>query len=209
MDYTNFVIFFAASWALIITPGPDIFYVITQGVAHGKKAGILSAVGVTLGILVHTLFAALGLAIILQTSAIAFLIVKFAGAGYLIYLGIKSIIDRSQLLLNNRKPPGTSKKIFIQGIMTNVLNPKVALFFLAFLPQFVNPTQGNVQFQMACLGGFFALFGLIFLLILGYFSGNIGTWISSKDDLAKKIKWVTGSILIGLGLRLAFTGNKP
>ena len=209
MDYTNFAIFFAASWALVITPGPDIFYVITQGFAHGKKAGVLSAVGVTIGILVHTMFAAFGLALILRTSAIAFLIIKFAGAGYLIYLGVKSIFDRSEMLIDTSKPSTNSKKIFVQGILTNVLNPKVALFFLAFLPQFVNPAQGNIPFQMACLGGFFALFGLIFLLFLGYFSGNIGTWISKKDGLAKKIKWVTGSILIGLGLKLACSGDNP
>lgn len=208
MDCTNFLLFFAASWVLIITPGPDIFYVMTQGISHGKKAGVVSAAGVTLGILVHTLFAAFGLAIILRTSAMAFMIVKFAGAGYLIYLGIKSIRDRSQLLFDAEKPVGASRKIFFQGMLTNVLNPKVALFFLAFLPQFINPAHGNVPFQMACLGSFFAFFGLIFLMVLGYFSGNVGAWISRKEGLAGYIKRVTGAFLIGLGLRLALAGDQ-
>lgn len=208
MTVSNFALFFAASWVLIITPGPDIFYVITQGISQGKKAGIISAVGITLGILVHTLFAAFGLAMILKTSAMAFMIVKFAGAAYLIYLGVRSFIDPSKNLNGIKKSAIPNKKIFMQGMLTNVLNPKVALFFLAFLPQFVQPSQGSVAFQMCILGGLFAFFGLIFLVILGYFSGNIGLWLSKRQAVANKIQWATGTLLISLGLRLAYTGNK-
>ena len=211
MDITNFAIFFAASWVLIVTPGPDMIYVITRGMAQGRKAGMISAIGVTLGILVHTLFAAFGLAVILKTSAMAFLMVKYAGGAYLIWIGIKSIKssgDPSVYSLNSPAPAMTAKKVFIQGMFTNVLNPKVALFFLAFLPQFVDPAGMNASLQMAGLGIVFALFGLIFLVGLGYFSGHLGSWLSTRKKLAERIQWVTGSILIGLGIRLALSVDR-
>ena len=204
MDWSNFALFFAASWMLIITPGPDMIYVITRGISQGRKAGMISAVGVTLGILVHTIFAAFGLAIILRTSALAFLAVKFTGAGYLIFLGVKTLKDKSSFEFSMDKPKVGIRKIFVQGILSNVLNPKIALFFLAFLPQFVNPGHGSASVQMAYLGLTFALFGIIFLVFLGYFSGGIGLWLSNKQNFAEKIRWFTGSVLIALGLRLAF-----
>jgi threonine/homoserine/homoserine lactone efflux protein len=204
MDGSNLALFIAASWILIITPGPDMIYVVTRGISQGKKAGIISAIGITLGILVHTVFAAFGLAIILRTSALAFLAVKFAGAVYLIYLGVKAIKNKSDLKLNNDKAKTGIRTIFIQGILSNVLNPKIALFFLAFLPQFVNPEHGSASVQMALLGLTFALFGIVFLVLLGYFAGRIGSWLSNHQKCTQKIRWFTGSILIALGLRLAF-----
>jgi threonine/homoserine/homoserine lactone efflux protein len=161
MDWSNLALFFAASWMLIITPGPDMIYVITRGISQGRKAGMISAVGVTLGILVHTVFAAFGLAIILRTSALAFLAVKFAGAGYLIFLGVKTLIDKSDFKLSRDTPKDGFRKIFVQGILSNVLNPKIALFFLAFLPQFVNPGHGSASIQMVYLGLTFALFRFV------------------------------------------------
>lgn len=204
MEWSNFALFFAASWILIITPGPDMIYVITRGISQGRKAGVISAVSVILGIFVHTTFAAFGLAMILKTSAMAFCAVKFIGATYLVYLGIKSIKDKTAFPMNHEKPPAKIRTIFIQGILSNILNPKVALFFLAFLPQFVDPRYGSASAQMVFLGLTFALFGLVFLVLLGYFSGGIGVWLSRKNNLAKKIRWFTGSILILLGVRLVF-----
>ena len=204
MEWSNFALFFAASWVLIITPGPDMIYVITRGISQGRKAGMISAIGVTLGILVHTIFAACGLALILRTSALAFLAVKFAGAGYLIFLGVKTLKDKSDFKLSRDKPKDGFRKIFVQGILSNVLNPKIALFFLAFLPQFVNPEHGSASIQMMYLGLMFALFGIVFLILLGYFSGGVGLWFSNKQNFAEKLRWFTGSVLIALGLRLAF-----
>ena len=208
MDMTNFTIFFVASWILIVTPGPDMLYVITRGISQGRKAGVISAIGVTLGILVHTIFAAFGLAMILKTSAMAFLTVKYAGALYLIYLGIKSFRDKSGLALNGDELIVSNRTIFVQGILSNVLNPKVALFFLAFLPQFVNPEFGNVTLQIVYLGLIFALFGVVFLVILGYFSGSIGSLLSRSQFFAHKIRWLTGSIFIAIGVRLAFVEHR-
>ncbi len=208
MDWSNFALFFAASWILIITPGPDMVYVITRGVSQGRTAGIVSAAGVTLGILVHTLFAACGLAIILRTSALAFVVVKLAGAAYLVYLGIKAFIDKTDLSLTSDRPHAGMRKVFVQGVLCNVLNPKVALFFLAFLPQFVTPGSFSASIQMMCFGLVFALFGVIFLVLLGYFSGGFGAWLDRRQRYVEKIRWFTGSVLIALGLRLAFLDRR-
>jgi threonine/homoserine/homoserine lactone efflux protein len=208
MDANDLILFIAASWILIITPGPDMLYVITRGISQGPKAGVISAVGVTLGIFIHTLFAALGLAVILRTSAIAFFMVKYIGALYLVYLGIKTLTDKSSMVLQRSGESAKIKTIFIQGMLSNVFNPKIALFFLAFLPQFVKPENGSVPLQMIFLGLSFASFGIVFLMLLGYFSGNVGTWLSRRHSVANKVRRLTGSILIALGLRLAFIEQK-
>lgn len=207
-DITNFSLFIAASWALIIAPGPDMLYVITRGVSQGRRAALLSAVGVTAGILVHTLAAAFGLAVLLSTSALAFLVVKYIGAVYLVYLGLKTLKDKSSLALLEDDQPLDSRSIFVQGMLSNVLNPKVALFFLAFLPQFVDQTGSYVALQMMSLGLLFAFFGVIYLIALAYFAGSIGQWLSHRHRLTHLIRWLTGAVLIGLGLRLAFVQKR-
>jgi threonine/homoserine/homoserine lactone efflux protein len=208
IDSTNFSLFVAASWALIIAPGPDMLYVITRGMSQGRKAGLLSALGVTLGILVHTTSAAFGLAVLLQTSALAFLLVKYIGASYLIYLGFKALKDKSNFApLEAHKQAGL-RTIFWQGVLSNVFNPKVALFFLAFLPQFVNQNSAETTLQILTLGIIFALFGVMFLSLVGFFAGGIGDWLLQQRHVASKLRWLTGSIFIGLGLRLAMVERK-
>ena len=208
IDSTRFGLFILASWALIIAPGPDMLYVITRGIAHGPRAGILSAAGVVCGILVHTTTTALGLALLLQASTAAFLIVKLAGAFYLVYLGIKSLRDKSTFELRGHTTTVSSYKLFWQGVLSNVLNPKVAIFFLAFLPQFVDKTSSNIALQMVTLGLTFALFGLCFLLLVGYFAGAIGAWLTRRPQYTNFLRWLTGAVLIGLGVRLALTERR-
>jgi threonine/homoserine/homoserine lactone efflux protein len=205
IDPAKFVLFIGVSWALIISPGPDMIYVITRGMAHGRKAGMLSAIGVVCGILVHTIAAALGLTLILQSSALAFLFVKFVGAAYLVYLGIKAWREKSSLALQPSTSTADSNILFWQGVLSNVLNPKIAIFFLAFLPQFVDKGSSQVTWQMVILGITFACFGLIFLLVVGYSSGTIGKWLIHKPQRAQFFQRLAGGILIGLGIRLAFT----
>ena len=205
IDPAKFAIFITVSWALIIAPGPDMLYVITRGMTHGKKAGMLSAIGVICGILVHTTAAALGLTLIFQTSAFAFLIVKYLGAFYLIYLGIKSWREKNFFNLQTQPSPVSSHRLFWQGVLSNVLNPKIAIFFLAFLPQFVDKGSGQVTLQLIVLGLTFATLGLIFLLTVGYSSGTIGTWMTRHPQYAELLERISGGILIGLGVRLALT----
>ena len=208
IEPSKFLLFIGVSWALILAPGPDMLYVITRGIAHGRRAGILSAVGVVCGILVHTTAAALGLTLILQTSALAFLLVKYIGAAYLIYLGIKSWRDKSTLSLQTPSPIVHSGALFWQGVLSNVLNPKIAIFFLAFLPQFVEKGSRQVTWQMVFLGVTFACFGLCFLLVVGYFSGTMGRWLTQRPQYTQSLQRLAGGILIGLGIRLAFTEHK-
>ena len=203
-DTSNFLIFAAASWALILTPGPDMIYVITRGIAQGRKAALVSSAGITLGILVHTFFAAFGMAMILRTSALAFTFVKYLGAAYLVYLGIKALRERNGFTLDGEASPARMHTVFVQGLLSNVLNPKVALFFLAFLPQFATPAAGSIPLQMLSYGFTFAFFGILALLAISYSCGAVGAWLAKRPWVASKIRWFTGSILIALGLRLAF-----
>jgi threonine/homoserine/homoserine lactone efflux protein len=205
IEPTKFALFIGVSWALIISRGPDMIYVITRGMAHGRRAGILSAIGVVCGILVHTTAAAFGLTLILRTSAFAFLFVKFIGAAYLICLGIKAWRDKSTFTLQTSALITNSGALFWQGVLSNVLNPKIAIFFLAFLPQFVDKGSSHVPGQMVVLGLTFAGFGLCFLLVIGYFSGTIGKWLTYRPKSAQFFQRLAGGILIGLGIRLALT----
>jgi len=209
-DTSSLILFISSSWLLILSPGPDSIYVLTRGISLGRRAGIISALGVTLGIFVHTAFAALGISVILMTSSTLFLIVKTAGTLYLIYIGIRTIINKKKIMIekdvftNNKNSTLSCRKIFLQGVVSNTLNPKVALFFLSYLPQFVNKETFSGSLQMLILGSIFAIFGVIYLLILGYFSGRIGQWINTKEGMMKKIQIISGSILIVLGIRIAF-----
>src|SRR5512147_2212599 len=208
IEPTKFLLFIGVSWALIIAPGPDMIYVITRGVTQGRRAGLLSAVGVVCGILVHTTAAAFGLTLILQTSALAFLLVKYLGAIYLIYLGIKAWRDKSTFDLQTSAPIVSFRRVFWQGVLSNVLNPKIAIFFLAFLPQFVDKTSSSIALPMVTLGLTFAAFGLCFLVLVGYFAGAIGRWLTRRPQYTNFLRWLTGGVLIGLGVRLAFTERR-
>ncbi len=205
IEPAKFALFVGISWALIIAPGPDMLYVITRGMAHGRRAGIVSAVGVICGILVHTTAAAFGITLIFQTSAYAFLIVKYLGAVYLIYLGFKAWRDKSTFSIQTLSTSVSSHALFWQGIFSNVLNPKIAIFFLAFLPQFVDKGGTQVPLQMTILGLTFACFGLCFLLVVGYSAGAIGGWLTRRPYYAQFLQRFAGGILIGLGVRLALT----
>jgi threonine/homoserine/homoserine lactone efflux protein len=205
IEPAKFALFIGVSWALIISPGPDMIYVITRGMAHGRKAGVLSAIGVVCGIFVHTTAAALGLTLILQSSAFAFLLVKLIGAVYLLYLGMKAWREKSALTLHASASPANSSTLFWQGVLSNVLNPKIAIFFLAFLPQFVERDSSDITLQMIFLGLTFAAFGLCFLLVVGYSSGSIGRWLTSRPRYAQFFQRLAGCILVALGIRLAFT----
>ena len=203
MPDTNLLLFVTASLALIVVPGPDMIYVLTRGVSQGRAAGLVSAVGVCSGLQVHTAFAALGLSAILAQSALAFSVVKYAGAAYLFYLGVRTMLDREGFSAPDRAERTRLPLVFRQGVLSNVLNPKVALFFLAFLPQFVDPDKGTVGLQMLGFGFAFTLMGLAVLSIVALTSGALGERLKRSRSLANVLRWLTGSVLVALGLRLA------
>ncbi|HNP17726.1 MAG TPA: LysE family translocator [Fulvivirga sp.] len=203
----NFEAFLLAGIILNLTPGTDTMYILGRSISQGKKAGILSALGIATGALVHCMFAALGLSIILAKSALAFEIVKYVGAAYLIFLGIKMLISKSDGKFDLKKGNENVnyRKIYLSGILTNVLNPKVALFFLAFLPQFINPTHAQSFVPFLILGLTFVLTGTIWCLALATFSSKISNKIRQNYKIKKWLDKITGGIFITLGIKLALT----
>ena len=203
---TNLLLFLAASLPLILTPGPDMIYVATRGIARGRSVALISASGVGFGYVVHTVLAVAGLSALLQGSATAFLVVKYAGAAYLLYLGVRTLLERggfSSLRGEGGGRPDDLARVFFQGTITSVLNPKGILFFLAFLPQFVSLAGGSVAVQVSVLGSIFALLCLIVYGLVGYFSGSLGNVLVDKPRVAGALRWTTGGVLVALGLRLA------
>jgi RhtB (resistance to homoserine/threonine) family protein len=199
----NYIGFLIAGIILNLTPGSDTMYILTRSIAQGKKAGYYSVYGIVTGGLIHTMFASFGLSIILAKSALAFSIVKYCGVTYLIYLGIKMVKDKSNSFESNKNIERLDlKKIYKQGVLTNVLNPKVALFFLAFLPQFINVdyAQGAIPFLL--LGLTFMTTGTIWCLFLAYSSSLITETLRKNDKIAKTMQKLSGLIFIGLGLKL-------
>lgn len=200
---SNYILFITSSVLLILAPGPDIIFTITQGVTNGKKAGVFSAIGLSLGNLVHTFAAAFGLSVIFKTSTVAFTLFKIFGAAYLFYLAYKAIKHRNEPLIANTDCEEINhSSLLIRGFIMNVLNPKVALFFLAFIPQFVNPESGSVAMQMIILGLTFIVLTVIIFGLFGYFAGSFGDWILKKPLFSKYMNVASATIFIGLGVKL-------
>lgn len=204
---TNFGAFILAGIILNLTPGADTIYILGRSISQGKKAGVLSALGITSGALIHCVFAALGLSIILAKSALAFEIVKYAGAVYLIFLGIKMLVSKSHAGFDIKEENGqiNYRKIYLSGILTNVLNPKVALFFLAFLPQFINPNYAENFLPFLILGLTFVFTGTIWCLSLAFFASKLSDKIRQNYNIKKWLDKITGGIFIVLGIKLALS----
>jgi RhtB (resistance to homoserine/threonine) family protein len=203
IDFRTYAVFGVAAFAVIASPGPDILYVLSRSISSGKRIGCISALGIATGEVLHTLFAVLGLAALIQASTVAFLVLKYVGAVYLIYLGIKAMREHNQIDL---QALGVERgwRVFRQGVLTNVFNPKAVLFYLTFLPQFVNPIHGHAQLQLVSLGITFAVLDVMFLLALACCAGQVNAWLKRKPQNAERARLATGTLLVGLGLRLAF-----
>jgi RhtB (resistance to homoserine/threonine) family protein len=200
----DFALFITAGVLLNLTPGPDTVYILGRSIAQGREAGIASALGISVGSIFHTSAAALGLSAILATSALAFGTIKLIGGAYLIFLGIKMILDRRrQLSLPSHFRRRTILAAFRQGILTNLLNPKVALFFLAFLPQFIDPTSNAKVLAFLVLGFTFVMTGTIWCLVLAWFASVFSERIRRNETISQWINRTAGALFIFLGLRLA------
>jgi threonine/homoserine/homoserine lactone efflux protein len=205
---TSIGIFSIAAILLLLTPGPAVLYIVARSVEQGRIAGLASACGITTGTLVHVLAAALGLSALLASSALAFSIVKYAGAGYLIYIGSRRILSRTGTLATKLDVPRRSLgRLYRDGFVINLLNPKTALFFLAFLPQFVDASRGAVAFQIVFLGLTFTLMGLTSDGLYALLAGTAGGWVKRNQHYLRWERFVTGGLFIGLGVTAAFAGN--
>jgi threonine/homoserine/homoserine lactone efflux protein len=203
VSLSTFLIFALASLALVLVPGPNHIYIAARGIAQGRAAGVASALGVETGTMVHIAAAAAGLSYVIARSATLFNVIKWAGVVYLIYLGIRALTSRQELRTQDADPQPL-RKIFLEGVIVNVLNPKVILFFLAFLPQFVDPEAGAVPLQVIILGSTLLVLGLITDLIYAAGAGALGRRMRNRSSLMSRL---SGVIYLGLGIATAFSGR--
>ena len=202
---STLAVFVLAAVALLITPGPAVLYIVARSVEQGRWAGLVSALGVHVGTLVHVAAAALGLSALLVSSALAFDIVKYLGALYLIYLGVRRLLTSAAA--SSAAAPRSLRRLFTQGIVVNILNPKTALFFLAFLPQFADPARGQLGLQILCLGLIFVALGVVSDGLYAVLAGTAGGLLKRGGRFLRIERYVTGGVFVGLGLTAAFAGN--
>lgn len=196
-------LFLVASALLTIAPGPDILYVLARGVAQGPRAGIAAALGFATGCIFHTILAAVGIAALIRSSELAFDIVRYAGAAYLVWIGIQALRHRSSFSVEASGDRRTLSTIYKQSVLGNMLNPKVTLFFLAFLPQFVDTGAGRLGLQMGLLGVIFMLQTIVIFGAVALFAGWIGGWMRRKPVIGERLNVFAGLTFIGLGVRVA------
>lgn len=201
-------LFLLAAFGLLIAPGPAVLYVVTRSVEQGRRAGLASMAGVEMASLVHTAAAALGLSALLLTSALAFSIVKYLGAAYLIYLGLRTLLKPDKSSQVQIQVPKRSSQLFTQGFLVNLMNPKTALFFYAFLPQFVDPSRGAAVEQILLFGAIFTLMASCTDSLYALLGSTVGTLLRRSASLRRIQRYVTGSVYIALGITTAVIGSE-
>jgi threonine/homoserine/homoserine lactone efflux protein len=199
---TTLLLFTAAAMALIVVPGPAVLYIVARSVDGGRRAGLVSALGIATGGLVHVLAAAIGLSTFVLSSATAFSVVKYAGAAYLVFLGVRRLLERDEERVEARERG--LRRIYGQGVVVNVLNPKTALFFFAFLPQFVDVGAGHVTLQLVTFGLLFVALALVSDSVWALIAGMGAGWLRAHLSLQR---WVSGTVFVGLGLATAVSGS--
>ena len=207
IDWNTLLLFVAAASLLVVMPGPNTLYIIARSVEQGRIAGMISSMGVQVGTLVHVAAAALGLSALLLSSALAFNTVKYAGAAYLLYLGIKTLFTREKVEEPKEGSSPSLSGAFYQGVVVNVLNPKSALFFFAFLPQFVDPQRGSSVMQILLLGGIMMVLGTMSDLTYALLAGSIGNSMRRNLRFLRVQRYFAGSVYVGLAAVTALTGS--
>jgi threonine/homoserine/homoserine lactone efflux protein len=205
-DPSTIWLFALAATALIVIPGPAVLYIVAQSVGQGRRAGLVSASGVASGGMVHVAGASIGLSGLLLSSATLFSVVKFAGAGYLIYLGARRLLGLEASALVAPSEARSRGRLYRDGAVVNILNPKTALFFYAFLPQFLDPKRGSVALQALVLGVLFVAIALVSDSLWALASGSAAEWLKTRPLAATLERWLTGTVLVGLGAAAALTG---
>jgi len=201
-------VFVVAALVLLVIPGPAVLYIVTQSISRGRLAGIVSMLGIQVGGLVHVVAAAAGLSALLVRSAVAFDIVKYAGAAYLVFLGLRRILGKEEAETPGATAEKSLRRLFAQGVVVNVLNPKTALFFFSFLPQFVDVDAGSVALQIATLGLVFILLATVSDGMYALAAGSAAGWLRGRSGYIRAERYGTGGVLVGLGLLAAFSGAK-
>ncbi|MEX2223017.1 MAG: LysE family translocator [Candidatus Rokuibacteriota bacterium] len=207
-DGSSLGVFVIAALVLLLTPGPAVLYIVTRSIDQGRRAGLVSVLGVHGGTLAHVFAAAAGLSALLAASATAFSVVKYLGAAYLIYIGVRRLLDRGASGPAAAGEPQRLRRTFLDGFVINLLNPKTALFFLAFLPQFVTVSRGSVGEQILVLGLVFVLLGLVTDSLYALSAGSASAWLRGPARVLAGERWISGSLYIGLGVAAALSSNQ-
>lgn len=208
ISHSSLLLFVTGAAVLLVIPGPAVTYVVSRSIGHGRAAGLVSVLGIVTGTLCHVVAAALGISALLASSAMAFQFVKYLGAAYLIYLGIKTLRRKDEQLVAADTGETKLMRLYGQGLLVNLLNPKTALFFLAFLPQFVDPARGQVTLQILQLGVLFALMGWSSDSVYAVIAGTVAERIRGSLRLRRAQRHISGGGLIALGLASAFSGSR-
>ncbi|HCW36032.1 LysE family translocator [Staphylococcus sciuri] len=201
-DIVSFQLFLITVLIICITPGIDMMFILNRSISQGRDAGIYSALGVSVGAVVHTILSGLGLSVILQTSVVLFTIIKVVGAVYLIYLGIQMFISKQSSISIKKTVYQSRRKLFVQGVITNVTNPKVALFFISFIPQFISVDNQYGPIPFLILGSIFAVIGAITSFIIAIFSSSLTTKLRDNIVAEKIINKISGAVFVILGISL-------
>jgi threonine/homoserine/homoserine lactone efflux protein len=206
---STLALFLAATVALLVVPGPAVLYIVAQSIDRGRRAGLVSMLGIQAGALVHIAAAAVGLSSLLVSSAVAFETVKYAGAAYLVFLGVRRLLARDDDMEEVRVRRERSLRcLFAQGALVNVLNPKTALFFFAFLPQFVDPDAGYAALQIALLGLLFIAVAVVSDGAYAIVAGSASGWLRESRAFARAQRYVSGTVFVGLGVATALSGSR-
>jgi len=205
MDVVSIMSFLGVAVLLTLMPGPDNLFVLAQSIAKGKKAGIFTLLGLCTGLIVHITASTVGITAIIYQSAIAFAVVKYAGAAYLLYLAYISFRDKSSALAIAEGSALDHSSLYRKGVIMNILNPKVSLFFLAFFPQFINNAAGHVTEQMLVYGFIFLIQTLTIFSLISVFAGKLGHFIRRSPSIARRINLIQGSIFALIGCKIAFS----
>ncbi len=205
MPIETLSVFFAASVALALAPGPDNIFVLTQSALYGRSSGIMVTLGLCTGLLFHTTAVAVGVAVLFQTSAIAFNALKFLGAAYLLYLAWQAFRAGASDLSTGSATGSSFRKLYFRGVVMNITNPKVAIFFLAFLPQFADPNNGSLTLQLLAFGGLFIVAAFLTFGAISWGAGSLGEWLRESDRAQRIMNRVAGTVFIGLALKLVTT----
>ena len=208
LDFSKLYLFIAATLALLLVPGPAVLYITARSASQGRLAGLVSVLAIETANFLQAVAAALGLSAILLSSALAFDMVKYLGAAYLIYLGIRKLLTRDHGSENQEVQRESLTRIYWQGFLVNILNPKTALFFFAFLPQFVHPEIGNVAMQSLLLGAIFVGFALLTDSMYALLASSLAGRIKGNRKFQKGERYFAGLVYIGLGITTALTGSK-
>ncbi|MGD9235714.1 MAG: LysE family translocator [Desulfobacterales bacterium] len=204
---SNLSIFLLAALILLLTPGPAVLYIVARSLDQGRLAGFVSVLSIEVGNFVHVLAATLGLSAILVSSALAFSVVKYLGAAYLIYLGVRRLFARETVHQPSTFQRQSLRRIFRQGVLVAILNPKTALFFFAFLPQFVDASKSSITLQLLTLGCLFVIMAIVTDSLYALLAGTFGQWLKGTRSFLRIERYLVGTVYIALGVMAAFTDN--